>query len=181
MLTRREGTVRALVIGLAIGAASASLAHGAGDGVPTTRAGIWFRVPNGWQLTTRRINGVVDPVTVFTVSTFKVPRRPLSSGICSRALQQAWRESSAYVQLTEERDGASRMAMLRRVPERPRHFKLDAKGSGGLCTPPDSGQLSFHQRGRAFFVFYGFGIKASPATRAAAVSLLDTMRIASRK
>jgi hypothetical protein len=173
--------VRALAIGLAVSAVAAGVAHGAGVGVRTTRDGISFRVPNGWELTTRRINGVIDPVTVFTVSTFKVPPRPLSSGICSRALQQGWRRSGAYVQLAEERDGASRKTMLRRVPQRPRHFKLDAKGSGGLCTPPGSGQLSFHQKGRAFYVFYGFGIRASPAARAAAVSLLGTMRIASLK
>jgi hypothetical protein len=95
--------VRALAIGLAVGAAAAGVAHGASLGARSTRDGISFRVPNGWQLTTRRINGVVDPVTVFTVSTFKVPRRPLSSGICSRAIQHGWRASGAYVQLAEER------------------------------------------------------------------------------
>jgi hypothetical protein len=168
-------------VGLVVGSAAAGVAHGTSFGARITRDGISFRVSNGWRLTTRRINGVIDPVTVFTVSTFRVPSGPPSSGVCSRALQQGWRQGGAYVQLAEERDGASRKTMLRRVPPRPRHFRLDAKGSGGLCTPPDSGQFSFHENGRALYVFYGFGIKASPAARGAAVSLLDTMRIASHK
>jgi hypothetical protein len=34
--------------------------------------------------------------------------------VCSKALQRAWRADGAYVQLAEERDGASRRRMLRR-------------------------------------------------------------------
>jgi len=71
--------------------------------------------------------------------------------------------------------------MLRRVPPRPKQLVLDAKGSGGLCTPADSGELTFQEKGRAFYVFYGFGRNASKLTRARAVVLLDNMRIATRK
>jgi len=41
-----------------------------------------------------------------------------------------------------------------------------AKGAGGLCTPPDSGEIPFQDKGRAFYVFYGFGPNASHATHA---------------
>ena len=70
--------------------------------------------------------------------------------------------------------------MLKRVTHRPTHFALSAKGSGGLCTPADSGSLSFQAKGRAFYVFYGFGPKASKATRARAAAMLDAMKIAPR-
>jgi hypothetical protein len=70
---------------------------------------------------------------------------------------------------------------LRRVPRRPKHFALEAKGQGGLCTPADSGELSFQEKGRAFYVFYGFGPKASDSTRRTAVALLDNMQISPRR
>ena len=101
--------------------------------------------------------------------------------MCSAVLQRAWRPDFAYVQLTEERDGASRRTMLRRVPLRPRHFALRAKGAGGLCTPADSGQMTFQQGGRAFYIHYGFGPMASQAIRARAAALLDGLRITPRR
>lgn len=169
---------RAFVIALAVGAATTSLAYGASPDAHFNRDGVSFQVPKGWQLTLGRINGVVDPVTVFTVSTFRLRLGVASSGVCSRALQRAWRADGAYVQLTEERDGASRKRMLGRVPQRPKQFRLTAKGWGGLCTPPDSGGVAFQENGRAFYISYGFGRQATSGARAAAVALLDNMRIA---
>ncbi len=101
-------------------------------------------------------------------------------GLCSKSLRAAWRADGAYVHLVEELDGASRKRMLRRVPRRPRHFVLNAREAGGLCTPADSGELAFKQGGRAFYVFYGLGKRASGATRLAAAMLLDSLRIAPR-
>jgi hypothetical protein len=164
-----------------LAAAVTGLAYGASSGARFDRDGVSFQVPAGWQLTIGRINGVLDPVTVFTVSTFQLKLGRLSSGACSTALQRAWRADGAYIQLTEERDGASRARMLRRVPLRPAHFVLDATGQGGLCTPANSGELFFQQKRRAFYVFYGFGPKASKATRARASAVLDNMRIAPRR
>ena len=146
------------------------------------RDGVDFRVPTGWFLTRGQINAVADPVTIFTVSTFRL--RPIAtspSGVCSARVQRAWRPDGGYVQLTEERDGASRARMMRRVPRRPRHFVLDARGRGGLCTPPDSGGFAFQEHGRAFYIFYGFGRAAPKAVRAQAQALLDGMRIFRRR
>jgi hypothetical protein len=141
-------------------------------------------VPDPWHVTYERVNGVVDPVTLFSASTFPLRVRPADQagrlGVCSKALQRAWRADGAYVQLAEERDGASRQRMLRRVQRRPRHFELTARGAGGLCTPPNSGQIAFHEGGRAFYVFYGIGPKAPRATRAEAAALLESLRISPR-
>jgi hypothetical protein len=70
--------------------------------------------------------------------------------------------------------------MLRRVPRRPRHFETRQEGAGGLCTPADSGQITFQERGRAFYIYYGIGKRASPATRIAVRALLDSLRIRRR-
>jgi hypothetical protein len=172
---------RVVAITLVVTCAVTSLAYGAGSIARFDRAGVSFQVPQGWHLILGRVNGVIDPVTVFTVSTFRLQPGRTSSGICSAALQRAWRADGAYVQLSEERDGASRKRMLRRVPLRPKHFVLNARGQGGLCTPQDSGDLSFQTGGRAFDVDYGFGPRASKVTRARAAELLDKMQIAARK
>jgi hypothetical protein len=143
----------------------------------TLPRGISLVVPAGWHVTTARLNGVRDPVTVFTATSFRLRHIRPAPGLCSRTLQDQWRVDGAYVQLTEERDGASRRRMLPRTQRRPRHFRLDAKGAGGLCTPPNSGELTFREHGRAFYIFYGFGRRASTATRAQAMQLLDSLRI----
>lgn len=175
-MTIRKSIVVALVVG-----ALGLLVQGASANATFDREGIAFQVPRGWSLTLGRINGVVDPVTVFTVSTFRLRAgRRSSGGVCSAPLRRAWRADGGYVQLTEERDGASLKRMLRRVPLRPRHFVLDARGGGGLCTPPDSGELVFRAHGRGFYVFYGFGRQAPKRIRAQAVALLDAMRISVR-
>ncbi len=178
---RKERVRRTLALVLVVCAAGASLAEGAGSSRRFNRGGVSIIVPPRWHLTLRRVNGVFDPVTVFTVSTFQLRSATASRGICSRALQRAWRPDGAYVQLAEERDGASRRRMLHRVPQRPKHFRLDAKGGGGLCTPPDSGELIFQEKGRAFYIFYGFGRSASHASRAAAVRMLEQMQIAPQR
>jgi DNA-binding transcriptional ArsR family regulator len=77
-----------------------------------------FVLPSGWHVTSARINGVVDPVTIFTATSFGLRHPRPSDGICSVTLQRQWHVRGAYVQLSEERDGASRKRMLRRVPPR---------------------------------------------------------------
>jgi hypothetical protein len=139
-----------------------------------------FLLPLGWHVTSARINGVLDPVTIFTATSFGLRDPRPSGGICSVTLQGQWHVRGGYVQLTEERDGASRKRMLRRVPPRPRHFETRRQGAGGLCTPADSGEITFQERGRAFYVFYGIGRRASPATRVAVRALLDSLRIGRR-
>ena len=139
-----------------------------------------FVLPSGWHVTSARINGVVDPVTIFTATSFGLRHPRPSDGICSATLQRQWHVRGAYVQLSEERDGASRKRMLRRVPPRPQHFETRREGAGGLCTPADSGQITFHERGRAFYVYYGIGKRASSAMRIAVRALLDSLRIGGR-
>lgn len=160
---------------------SISLAGGsAGTRVVYPADRLSILLPHGWHVTSARINGVVDPVTIFTATSFPLRQPQPSGGICSLTLQRQWHVRGAYVQLAEERDGASRKRLLRRVPPRPRHFETRSKGAGGLCTPADSGQITFHERGRAFYVYYGIGKRASPGTRIALRALLDSLRIGSR-
>jgi hypothetical protein len=157
-----------------------STGSSAGTRVTYPRDRLSIVLPAAWHVTSARINGVVDPVTIFTATSFPLRHPHPSDGLCSATLQRQWHVRGAYVQLTEERDGASRKRMLRRVPPRPRHFKTDVKGAGGLCTPADSGEITFREHGRAFYVFYGIGRRASPVTRSGVRALLDSLRIGRR-
>jgi hypothetical protein len=176
---------RLLVLVFAVAVVAPAMDSGDGRRISLPQHRVSVFVPGSWHVTYERVNGVVDPVTLFNASTFPLHVRPADqagrSGVCSKSLRRAWRDDGAYVQLAEERDGASRKRMLRRVQRRPRHFELTARGAGGLCTPPNSGQIAFHEGGRAFYVFYGIAPKAPRATRAAAPALLDSLRIAPRR
>src|SRR6266436_8695118 len=102
-LSLRTHRVRRVVaITLILASAVSGLAYGARAGAQFDRQGVSFQVPQGWHLTIGRINGVIDPVTVFTVSTFRLQPARAPSGVCSPALQRAWRADGAYVQLSEE-------------------------------------------------------------------------------
>jgi hypothetical protein len=173
-----------VVIGFAVAVIGIAMGWAEGRRVNLSQHRVSVFVPNGWYVTYERVNGVIDPVTIFTASTFPLHVRTTdqrgSSGVCSKTLQRVWRNDGAYVQLAEERDGASRKRLLRRVMRRPAHFRLTARGVGGLCTPPNSGEITFQQGGRAFYVLYGIGAKASRATRAHTAQLLDSLRIRPR-
>jgi len=45
------------------------------------------------------------------------------------------------------------------------------------ASPPNRGELTIREHGRAFYVFYGFGTRASTATHVRAMQLLDSLRI----
>jgi hypothetical protein len=143
--------------------------------VPHARMSLDY--PANWHISTRRLNGVIDPVTRFTVTSFPLRQSKPDPDFCARTLGKQRPSNGAYVQVTEELDGASLKKMLRRVPPRPKRFTFASSGAGGLCTGPVSGQLMFHQLGRAFYIYYGVGSKASTRTRQAIVAILDSLRI----
>ncbi|MFL5953125.1 MAG: hypothetical protein ACJ76I_03345 [Gaiellaceae bacterium] len=158
-------------------AASNSEPSGATERFTVPHARMSLEYPANWHITTRRLNGVIDPVTRFTVTSFTLRQSKPDADFCARTLGKQWPSNGAYVQVTEELDGASLKKMLRRVPPRPKRFSLASSGAGGLCTRPVSGQLMFHQLGRAFYIYYGVGSKASTPTRHAIVAILESLRI----
>ena len=78
---------------LIVTAAIAGVAHGANT-PSLDRSGVSFDVPSGWYLTNGRINGLIDSMTVFTLSTHPLMKgSDLSlgpaAGMCSAVLQRA--------------------------------------------------------------------------------------------
>jgi len=136
---------------------------------------ISFRYPANWHVTTRRLDSVVDPHTLFAASTYKVPSGTLDDCDGTRATGRP--RDGAFVLMKELLDGASLHRSLQRLPSRPRQFRLPVRGQAG-CLPLASVQYQFRVGQRAFYIWMSIGPRASVATRHALARLLDRMWIA---
>jgi len=136
---------------------------------------IVFRYPANWHLTTRRLDNVLDPHTLFAVSTYELPRGPVDD--CDGTRARGRPADGALVLVKELLDGASLRRSLPRLPSRPRHFRVPTHGQAGCLAPP-SVLYEFRVGKRAFYVWLSVGRHASAQTRAASTGLLDRMTIA---
>jgi hypothetical protein len=136
---------------------------------------ITFRYPANWHVTTRRIDNVLDPHTLFAASTYQVPSGAVDN--CDGTRASGRPRDGAFVLMKEVLDGASLRRSLPRLPTRPRQFRLPARGRAG-CLPSASVQYQFRVGKRAFYIWISIGPRASAATRQAVARLFDRMRIA---
>jgi hypothetical protein len=134
-----------------------------------------LRYPADWHETTRRLDNVLDPHTLFAVSTYRVPSRTLDN--CDGTRASGRPRDGALVLMKEVLDGASLRRSLPRLPSRPQHFHLPTRGRAG-CLPPASAQYQFRVGKRAFYIWISVGPHASAATRQALARLLDRIWIA---
>jgi hypothetical protein len=135
---------------------------------------ISFRYPANWHVTTHRLDNVLDPHTLVAASTYQVPSGTVD---CDGTRASGRPRDGAFVLVKEVLDGASLRRSLPRLPSRPHHFRLPARGRAG-CLPPASVQYQFRVGKRAFYIWMSIGPRASAATRQAVARLLDRMRIA---
>ena len=133
-----------------------------------------FRYPANWHLTKRRVDNVLDPHTLFALSTFELPRVRLDDCEGGRLGRPA---DGALVLVKEVLDGASLRRSLPRLPSRPRHFLLPTHGRADCLAAP-SVAYQFRVGKRAFYVWLSVGPRASARTRTALTALLDRMWIA---
>jgi hypothetical protein len=136
---------------------------------------ISFRYPANWYVTTRRLDDVIDPHTLFAVTSYAVPKGPVAE--CDGTHAGGRPVDGVFVLIKEVLDGASLRRSLPRLPTKPRHFQLPKSGRAG-CLPPASIQYQFRVAQRAFYVWISIGPKASAKTRTAVARLLDGMWMA---
>jgi hypothetical protein len=136
---------------------------------------IVFRYPANWHLARRRLDDVLDPRTLFAVSTYKLPGGPLDD--CDGTHARGRPADGVFVLVKEVLDGASLRRSLPRLESRPSHFRLPRAGQAGCLAAP-SVAYQFRVGKRAFYVWLSVGLRASAQTRAAVTRLLDRMRIA---
>ena len=136
---------------------------------------IAFRYPVNWHVTRSRLDDVLDPHTLFAVSTYELPSKPLDD--CDGTHARGRPADGAFVLVKEVLDGASLRRSLPRLARRPSRFRLPTHGQAGCLAPP-SVSYQFRVGKRAFYVWLSVGARASTQTRAALTRLLDRMWIA---
>lgn len=136
---------------------------------------ISFRYPGNWNATRRRVDTVLDPHTLFAVSTYQLSGKPLDD--CDGTHARGRPADGAFVLVKEVLDGASLQRSLPRLARRPSRFRLPTRGQAGCLAPP-SAAYQFRVGKRAFYVWLSVGPRASAQTRAALIRLLDGMWIA---
>jgi hypothetical protein len=133
-----------------------------------------FRHPSNWHVTTRRLDGVLDPHTLFAVSSYALDQRPRDD--CDGTHGRGRPPDGVFLLVKEVLDQASLRRSLPRLPRRPVHLLLPATGRSG-CLPEASVAYQFRVAKRAFFIWLSVGPRASAKTRAALSRLLDGLWI----
>jgi len=136
---------------------------------------IAVRYPANWHFTTRRLDNVFDPHTLFALSNYRLRRGPVDD--CDGTRARGRPADGAFVLVKEVLDGASLRRSLPRLSPRPEHFRLPIRGGAG-CLPRPSIAYQFRVAKRAFYVWISVGRRASPQTRAALSRSLDGLWIA---
>jgi hypothetical protein len=134
-----------------------------------------FRYPANWHVTRHRLDNVVDPHTLFALSTYKLPSGPLDD--CDGTHARGRPADGAFVLVKEELDGASLRRSLPRLSSRPRRFRLPTNENAGCLARPST-EYQFRVAKRAFVVWISVGREASAQTRTALTGVLDRMWIA---
>jgi hypothetical protein len=136
---------------------------------------ISFRYPSNWHVSTRRLDVVTDPRTLFAVSTYALAGGPVDD--CDGTHARGRPIDGAFVLVKEVLDGASLKRSLPRLPAKQHHFRLPTSGAVGCLASP-SVVYQFRVAQRAFYVWISIGPQSSVKTRAAVAALLDSMSIA---
>jgi hypothetical protein len=95
---------------------------------------IVFRYPSNWRVTTRRLDDVLDPHTVFAESTYELNRGLRDD--CDGTHARGRASDGVFALVKEVLDEASLRRSLPRLPARPHLFRLPTSGRAGCLAPP---------------------------------------------
>jgi len=139
--------------------------------------GVVFRYPQSWSATSRPLTPVSYPAQLLAVASYRLPRDSTGADGCrpSDALDRLPR-AGAFVFGWDYGSGPHHSRFRTSdFPPRPRHFRL-ARFAHYECAGP-SYMIRFRQAGRFLQVHVALGVRATPATRATVLRILDSLRI----
>lgn len=142
------------------------------------RAGITFKYPSRWFVTTQPLSrAAVNPVYRFVVSTVKVRPTTEDRGPCLPGIARQL-PRDAILAFLREATGADRARSLPRMLPRPRSFRLPTQADSYLCGFRSGTRwVPFKQAGRTFYLGIYVGPSAPTSTERALRRLLDGMQI----
>ena len=165
---------RLLLVGLlavlAVPAVGEGALHRAGEGIAV-------EVPAGWQLRTRPLTSLLDPVERLTVSSYPIRQPGRDPGCAPRTALAQLPADGALVWLQED-DGALSPRTLRFFPPRPRSFRA-GPATNHECFGQGS-VIRFRVGARAFYAAVALGPQASRETRERALGVLESLRVKRR-
>jgi hypothetical protein len=135
--------------------------------------GISLRYIDGWHVSNQRLNGIIDPVQRFVVSSYRIGPPSRSSGGAEGGYAPP--ADGVLAQLSEDAPAhlsgfPARLHKLTTIP------KLRDVGCG--LAGDRWAEIMFKQHGRAFYLFIGIGARASHAARAQLLATVNTLVIA---
>ena len=131
-------------------------------------AGMSVRVPPGWFITRRPLNGITDPAQRFAISSF-----PIRAADFRQGNEPVFRPpaSGVLVQVDEQLPAGNPG-----FPPRSAHFRLGRFAPLETFTGHRWAEFVFKLGGRDFYAFVWIGRRADAADTAQVLSLLDTMQ-----
>jgi hypothetical protein len=132
------------------------------------------RYPPGWFATRHALTPVTSPPQVLAVASYPLPRNNRGADGCEpkEALD---RMPATGALIFGWEYGSITGRALRQFPPRPKRLTL-TRFARYECLGP-SYMLRFRQAGRFFQIHVAFGKRASPATRAIALRILDGLQV----
>ena len=130
--------------------------------------GVSVRYPPGWFATARGLTPVTSPQQILAVASYRLPRGSGGANGCQpKEALDRMPLTGAFIFGWEYGPRSKRD-----FPLRPKHFRLTHYARYECLGP--SYMLRFRQAGRFFQLHVAFGRRASRATRATVVHILDT-------
>ena len=131
--------------------------------------GISVRYPPAWFATARHLTPVTSPPQILAVASYRLPRGSGGANGCqpTEALDRM-PPTGAFIFGWEYGPDVYKRAF----PPRPKHFRLKNYAAYECLGP--SYMLRFRQAGRFFQIHVVLGRRATGATRATVLSILDT-------
>jgi hypothetical protein len=137
--------------------------------------GLAWTLPPGWFDVTQPLTGVVEPPQQLAAATFALHQSKPDRGCSPDMARRQLPPDGVLVQLVEHRDSAGVRARLRKLPPRPRHFRLHRRAIRPLeCFGPAL-NVPFRTRERAFQAFVMVGARVTRPHLAQAERLLDSL------
>jgi hypothetical protein len=132
-------------------------------------------VPRGWHVTEQPLTAVINPVQRLVVSSFAIRQRDGDRSCGPDTAREQMPADGAMVYMMETPGPTE--GLLARIPARPDRFRLRRSARATYECLGRSYAFSFQEHRRLLQAHVYVGRRASAATRAKAVAVLDRLRV----
>jgi hypothetical protein len=172
------GLISALASATALSSCSSGGNEASNQVFESKNGGLSLTVPDGWQASTGRLTGLLDPRERLVLTSFPIAGIARSPGCSPQGLLRQMPRSGVAALLLEYMHTGAR----RNFPARPHRFHLGPGIRGGFdCFSPQpigrAHLFNFGDSGRAFQLLVAVGKTATPELRLTAAKALDSLRI----